>query len=239
MRNYAVVPEFDADAERDIVKEWVRPTHYDAYASMDIGFRDLTVVLLAYYDFKNAKLIIEDELVIKGSKFITDKFATELNEKEKRLWVNPLSGESKKPYLRFSDNNNLILLNDLTVNHQITFLPIPKDNADAALNHMRMLIKSRKIVINPRCKTLIFHLKNAIWNKQRTSYVRSVDNGHFDAVDSLKYLCRGYQPNKNPYPAYYQLDAPQDVFFSPNASNSPELHKQITALFQIKPRRKR
>lgn len=149
-----------------------------------------------------------------------------------------MTGEVKAPYLRVADNNNLILLNDLQVSHGINFVPIPKDNSDAALNHMRMLIKQRKIVINPRCKTLIFHLQNAIWNKTRTSYQRSQDNGHFDAVDSLKYLCRGYQPNKNPYPAHYQFGTTADVFFSPNQPENNKLHADIKSMFRVPRRRK-
>lgn len=234
----AIVPEFNETLEQEIVKEWTRPAFYDVYASMDIGFRDLTVVLLAYYDFRAGKLIIEDELVIPGSKFLTKSFAEELRVKEKALWTHPISGETKEPYLRVSDNNNLILLNDLSVNEKIHFTPIQKDNSDAALNHMRMMLKQRKIIINPRCKTLVFHLKNGIWNKQRSSYMRSQDAGHFDAIDSLKYLCRGLQPNKNPYPAHYQFESTKDLFFPTKPMDSKDLSAQIKTMFTI-PRRRR
>ena len=216
----AVIPEFNAELQGRIVKEWSRPAYYDAYASMDIGFRDLTVVLFAYYDFKHGKVIIEDELVINGKQLLTDKLAEQIAEKEAKLWVNPISLEPKTVYMRVADNNNLILLNDLQMKHNLLFLPIPKDNTDAALNNMRTMLKQERIIINPRCNTLIVHLKNAIWNKSRNSYMRSKDNGHYDAIDSLKYLCRGMHLNRNPYPANYQYGTNDDIFYDKNVNNS-------------------
>lgn len=230
----AVVPEFNAELKQEIIKVWARPPYYDAYASMDIGFKDLTVVLFAYYDFKNGKIIIEDELVTNGSKFITDNFAKDLIAKESSLWIHPVTREIKTPYLRVSDNNNLILLNDLQVQHKLNFLPIAKDNSDAALNNMRMMLKQKKIIINPKCKTLINHLENGIWNKARSSYTRSQDSGHFDAIDSLKYLCRGMQLNKNPYPASYQFESMGDnLFFSENPSDNNKVHTAVKEMFKL------
>lgn len=195
----AVVPEFTAELKEIIVRDWQRPSHFDWYSAMDIGTKDLTVVLFAYYDFQHSKIIIEDEVVLSGKKMLTDTLASLIKAKEAELF-NDLSGTLIPPHLRVSDNNNLILLNDLTVKHNITFLPTAKDNAEAALNAMRMRIKNQQVIINPKCKTLIYHLESAIWNKQRTSYARSVDAGHYDAVDALKYLVRNVNFNKNPFP---------------------------------------
>ena len=237
----AVVPEFNEDLQKKIIKEWPRPPYYDAYASMDIGFRDLTVTLLAYYDFRKGKLIIEDELIVKGDKFLTHIYAKDLREKESKLWINPRTREPKDPYLRVADNNNLILLNDLQTQHRLTFMAIAKDNSDAALNNMRMMLRQERIIINPRCVTLINHLKNAIWNKARNSYVRSADSGHFDAVDSLKYLCRGVQMNKNPYPENYAFSEcdPSDLFIDKGfIGENNKLHDSIKQLFAL-PRKKK
>lgn len=208
----AVVPEFTKSLQEKIVKEWPRPAYFDAYVSMDIGVRDMTVVLFAYYDFQNAKVIFEDELVFRGNKVLTDDLAYSIKEKEKLLWTNKYSGEVKKPALRVSDNNNLILLNDLQVKHDLGFLPTLKDNKDAALNNMRMLLRTEKVIINPKCKTLIMHLESAIWDKSRTKYARSVDKGHYDAVDAASYMLRNINMNKNPFPTNYNF-SPGDVLF--------------------------
>lgn len=234
----AIIPEFNLELEEEIVKEWARPPYYDAYTAMDIGFRDLTVVLYGYYDFKNAKIIIEDETVISGKKLLTDDLAKMIQDKEKKLWISPMTLESKSPVLRISDDNNLILLNDLQGKHNLTFLPVYKDSQDAMLNNLRMLIKKRQIIINPRCKTLIAHLRYGIWNKSRTSYMRSSDNGHFDAIDSLKYMARSINFQKNPYPADYTAFKTADRFMSPGVNSRSPLEDNFIKLFQ-KPRNSR
>lgn len=229
-----VVPEFTPELIEKIVKPWSRPPYYDAYAAMDIGVRDLTVVLFAYYDFKNAKLIIEDELVEKGKTLLADKFGQAIKEKEQSLWVQPLTNEFKSPYLRISDNNNLQFLNEISDKCGIVFLPTHKLEAEAALNSMRMMLKNEKIIINPRCKVLISHLKHAIWNKNRTSYVRSRVEGHYDAVDSLKYLCKNVNFGKNPYPASYQFGGGDDIFFSENSKSNDKFSQSLINMFKVK-----
>lgn len=238
--NDAVVPEFNKELEATLVREWNRPPYYDIYESMDIGSTDLTVVLFSYYDFLTSKVIIEDEVVLSGKKMLTDSLAEQIKAKETGLWTHPKTGSQKEPTLRIADNNNPILLNDLSAKHNILFLPTLKDNSDAALNNMRMLLKSGKIIINPRCKTLIYHLKSAIWNKSRTSYARSADQGHYDAVDALKYLCRNINFNKNPFPANYQLMGSQMPIFSMESENkaTTDFEKQlVSSLTRESPRK--
>lgn len=195
----AVFPEFKKELQDKVIKEVTDPHHYDFYVSMDIGFKDLTAVLFGYYDFANAKLVIKDELVLSGTKMLTDNLAYEIKQKEK-LFLNKFTGEQIKPFLRVADNNNPILLQDLVVKHDINFIPTAKDNFDAALNNCRMLLKSERIIIDPKCRVLISHLKGAIWNKQRTNFTRSPDKGHYDAAVSLIYLCRNINFNRNPFP---------------------------------------
>jgi PBSX family phage terminase large subunit len=211
----AVVPEFTELVQKECIKEWPRPPYYDAYTSADIGFKDLTVVLFAYYDFRNSAVVIEDEYVINGAKMTTKLLAEEIKNKESSLWVDPLTLETRTPTLRVSDNN-LILINDLQVLHQLTFLPTRKDDAEASLNTVRLMIAQRRVIINPKCRTLIYHLRNATWNKSRTSYERSPDSGHYDALDALKYLLRNISYHKNPYPSNYDLKLgnSENVFFN-------------------------
>lgn len=221
----AVVPEFNKELREQIIMEHERPLYYDAYIGMDIGVRDLTVVLFGYYDFVGAKLIIEDELVLKGTQMLTDTLADSIKEKERTLWANKFTGEPKAPFLRVSDNNNLILLNDLAAKHNLTFVATQKDNKEAALNNMRMLLRSKRIIIHPRCKTLIYHLESAIWNRARTEYLRSADAGHYDAVDALVYLCRNVNLTKNPYPANFDFIGRGSVYYrdeSPQKETSIE-----------------
>jgi len=180
---------------------------------MDIGSKDLTVVLFAYYDFKNGVLVVEDEIVMNGPSMTTDKLAAEIKAKEKKLWTNPVTLEVQPPLLRVADNN-LIMINDLRRLHDISFIPTKKDDKIAALNTLRMKIANREIYINPRCKTLVAHIRHATWNKARTAFTRSRDKGHYDALDSLTYMVRNINYNKNPYPPGYGIGHGSELFHS-------------------------
>lgn len=194
---YAVVPEFNEQAEKEMVKETSIPSYYDAYTSMDPGLVDNTGVLFAYLDFQNAQLVIEDEYLANGNEVTSENIAQVIRDKEKILWN--FEGETKPVYMRISDNEP-ILLNDLAQLHNLTFIPARKDDKEAAINDLRMKVASRKIVINPRCKNLIFQLKTALWNKRRTSFERTKEGGHYDLIDALIYMVRSVQWYKNPYP---------------------------------------
>lgn len=228
----AVVPEFDDVLKGLITKKWVRPPFYDGYVSMDLGLKDLTVVLFAYYDFRNDKIIIEDEFTLNGQKFNTDVLAMGIKQKETEVFSDIFTGETKLPYMRVSDNN-LIVIADLYQLHRLQFFPTRKDDSDAALNQMRMMLAAQKIIINPKCKTLISHLENATWNKARTTYDRSPDKGHYDAVDALKYLVRNIQTSKNPYPASYGRGPAGDIYKSKETQQYPQ-YEQFRKMLNLK-----
>ena len=224
-----VIPEFDDAAEIDIVMEWERPKFFDIYLSMDIGGKDFTVILLAYYDFLNDKVVIIDEVVQRerqNSKAIAAEIQAKLDEH---------FGE-KRPYLMWADNNNPILLNDLQIYHNLNFIPTRKDNKEAAINQVRLKVLNRNVVIHPRCKTLIYHVKNACWDKSSRSsgyrqFARSADAGHYDAVDALIYLIRNIVYSKNPYPSHYGVLSPADAHIRVTGD---EKYSSITKLFKVK-----
>lgn len=233
----AIVPEFTKEIQKKVVREWPRPPFYDCYTSLDHGVKDLTVALFAYYDFRNAKLIIEDEFVINGPEMTTKVIADGIKAKEARLWKNPFTGELQKPYLRVSDNN-LQLIADMSMEHGVHFVPTEKKHAEMALNSLRMLIADEKVIINPRCVTLIDHLENGLWNKARGSFERMVDKWkrehHCDAVDSVKYLVRNVNWAKNPYPPGFSITS-EDIFENPNnEENLTQFEQSIKKIFTVK-----
>lgn len=230
--NFAIIPEFNEELKPKVVKEWPRAVFYDSYISMDIGMKDLTVVLFAWWDFLNSKLIIEDEFVINGQRFNTNTLAAGIKKKESEIFTDMITGEQRNPYLRVSDNN-LIVIKDLWDLHGLRFLPTRKDDADAALNKVRIMFQNEEIIINPRCETLIMHLEAGVWNKQKTFYERSADMGHFDAIDSLKYLVRNLYTTKNPYPPNYLNKHTESMYMINKKSNHPQ-HNQYSKVFNIK-----
>lgn len=228
-KDSAVLPEFDKTLQEEIIKEWERPPFFDTYVSMDIGFKDLTFVVFAYFDFRHNKVIIEDEIVINGPKMTTEKLAAAIKAKEKELWTHPISGETMKIYRRVCDNEP-ILINDLKQDYSLPFEATRKDDADAALNNLRVYLSQRKIIINPRCKTLIKHLAGATWNKARDNYLRSPDMGHYDGVDAMKYLMRNIVWSHNPYPANYGYEG-DNWFFQQKQTKDSAYYAKIKKTF--------
>jgi len=227
---HAVIPEFTEKVQQAIVKAVPRPHHFDYYVAADIGFKDLTVVLFGYLDFRNAQLVIEDEIAI--NRMTTQDLAQKIKEKEARLLYSDIEGEVKEPTLRVSDTN-LIVINDLRKLHNLNFQPTEKDNKEAAINNLRILIDSHKIVINPKCVTLIKHLKNATWNKARNKFERTADGHHADAVDALIYMTRNIMWNKNPYPSDYNFDSRNSFAFG-RPTNHNEFDKHLQTIFKVK-----
>lgn len=232
---YMVIPEFTNELEKIIVKPWKRVAFADNYVAGDIGAKDMTVYLFGYYDFKEAKLIIEDELVFNGQvkSFTTDDLAKGIKQKEAEVFINPVTKEYEKPHLRVSDNNHFVI-NDLYSLHGLTFIPTAKDDAEAALNNMRIMLKDKRIIINPKCKTLIFHLKNATWKKGGKEFARSPDAGHYDAVDALKYMVRNINFTRNPYPANYDRDSSKSWFDTDKKKELTPVQAQIKSWFEPK-----
>ena len=224
---YAVIPEANDETLAKIVKIYTRPTYYDCYVSMDIGVKDLTGVLYAYYDFITGKIVIEDEATFRGKSFTTTNLAASIKKTEESLW------SLKRPFLRVSDNNNLILLNDLSIDYGITFIPTAKDNKHAWLNQIRILIADERLIINPKCKQLIFHLKNATWNKNKTDYERSLDGGHYDLIDALAYLIRNIAYTRNPYPKGYGMTY-GDSAFRLNDGGKSKFEEHLVSMFSLK-----
>jgi hypothetical protein len=214
--NMSVIPEFDDDLIKQIVKEWPTPPHYDCYEAMDLGGVDLTVCLFGYYDFRADKIIIQDELIMDFSEQNNTiaKLTENIQNKEKELWTSPMTLEVKKPYLRVSDIDYMVTGEILKYsNYQMNFQATKKDDNNSAINDLRQLLASKKIIIHPRCVNLIRHLKNVRWASKtnKLKFARSPDNGHYDAVDALKYFVRSVIFTRNPYPSHYDFKM-KDLF---------------------------
>ena len=234
----SVVPEFTDELKKTIIKEWPRPPFYDAYVAMDLGAIDLTAVLFGYYDFRANKIIIEDELEADFSKkdMNIGKLTDLIKAKEEALWTNLYTNEFQKPYLRVSDINLIVTQEIAVKSHgQVYFQTTKKDDKEAAINNMRSLLGSGNIIIHPRCTSLRRHLDNVKWSsaKNKQTFGRSPDNGHYDFVDALIYFTRAVIYSKNPYPANYDLG--KGAIFIPNVEfyQAQQRSKNMTALHQL------
>ena len=201
-----VFPEITADNIHELSENIPdKPGHYFPYVGMDLGFKDLTVVVFGYHDFKNDLIVIEKELVKTGKQLNLKTFGYEILEIEKSLWTDPLTNETKIPTKRVSDINYLVTEEIMkSSDYLVTFTNADKSgNKGIAVNTFRAAISAGRIKINAEgCPILLRHLKNVKWKKSsnKSEFDRSPDDGHYDAVDACLYLFRAIDPTRNPYP---------------------------------------
>ena len=236
----SVFPEFDDDLKLKIVKEWPLPPFFDSYVGMDLGGRDLTGVLFGYYDFRGDRVIIEDELLINFKKkdenleILTNKII----EKEALLWTSSITGEVRPPLKRVSDINYLVTQEIYKYSlGKITFSNAKKDDNEAAVNNLRVMIANKKVIIHPRCVNLIRHLEHCKWNNNLTKadFARSAENGHYDLVKALQYMVRSIDFGRNPYPEHYGLNLRAgDSFVRPGSGSTNKNIEVYKKIFNIK-----
>jgi hypothetical protein len=211
--------EFVVDENLAIIPEWKRTFEdvplkdeffqfYHKYTAMDIGVKnDKTAILFMYYDFLRAKLVVTDEWTINGPKMTTDIVAKEIMEREALNYSITKNGEvhPPKPHQvhRYGDNNNHLLLQDLTTIHKIPFAATTKDTLEAMVNKVRLWVKAGRVEVHPRCTQLIGCLRSGVFKENRKEFDRSLLYGHFDSLAALIYGVRNIQENINPIPADY------------------------------------
>lgn len=195
----AVLPEWQGlEAAGVLVQDVERAEFFDAYVAADLGYLDLTVVLFGWWDFRRTRLVIEDEVVLERT--TSTEIQKRAAAKEDALWG------GKEPLRRVADASAITVADMRSLEAQrskdeASLWTMPqKDEKEAAINALRVALTRGEVVVNPRCKVTISHCRHAIWNEARTSFERSGDHGHFDALDALLYMHRSVVRNRNPYP---------------------------------------
>jgi hypothetical protein len=221
-RDVVVVPEFTDEKQAEIVTEVEMPPYFSTYVSADPGFRDLTAALFGYYDFQKARLVILDELILNDKDMTSINFATRGKDLEAKHFsvTNEIGMERFVEPMRFMDNNELILINDLAVMHEYYFSATKKDEKQLQINKLRMWLHNNRVIIHPRCKHLIYHLKCAEWDKNGKKFrhlPNTPDNeirgGHADCLDALIYMVRNIDEHTNPYPEWWNSPDGENTMF--------------------------
>ena len=187
-----ILPEFHQNKDT-IVREMELPDHCVKIEAMDLGMVDQTAIVFGFYDFKRAKKVIWDSVFLKGPN--TTTIAENISKIEKK-WF----GNEKVKY-RYSDTE-LRTISDLSLLHGLIFSPTAKDNKLAQINAFRVALDNNQYEIHPRNKKLINQLEIGTWNKHKTSYERTDEDGHYDGIDSCVYFNRNIDGimNINPFP---------------------------------------
>lgn len=219
-----VVPQWNTEKMTVVPVKDQYYTFYHKYVALDIGVRDNTAAVFGYLDYRNGgTLVIEDEYTINGNKMTTEILAEAIKEREKNLWAactapNPRV-PSDKVYKRVGDTNNLLLLQDLSVLHDLPFVPTGKNRLYQMVNRLKLLIKEDRLRVHPRCKMVIGCLENAYWDDNHRGFAHSADYSHFDHLAALIYLVLNLDDHVNPIPVNY--GASRDTHIILNSDDSP------------------
>ncbi len=244
-----VIPEWGAEHEIIAAPRDEFFPFYHKYGGLDSGVTDKTAGILAYYDFKKAKLYVEDEFTLQDSEVRTDRIAELFKSKERALGYQTLHDRksqlyrglppNEKVYRRVADNNNLILVNDLNSLYDLDFFPTRKDELAAMVNLVREWIKDGRILVTRNCPELLGCLRNAIWDKKREKLAKSKVYGHFDALMALVYLVRNIDNHTNPVPAHFGKSWATHGGVPMNAGAPMTASDRIAAVFNVKTDRDR
>ncbi len=217
--------EFVTDSDLQVIPEWQDKyiqaierdqyyQYYHKYTALDLGVKDLTAGIFSYYDFKRAALVIEDEFEMNGPQMNSLLLVGEIKKREKDLWDNvDEKGKEKRdynnnpiPYRRVADNNWPIFIADLSTIHSLTFIATDKDNLEAMINEVRLLVQAGRLLIHPRCVKLIGCLRYGVWDTKKKTFARSNVYGHFDHLAALVYQVRNLHTSTNPIPATHGFE---------------------------------
>lgn len=200
----AVVPEF-TEYEAAIVRTYERPEHFHTFIVGDLGYVDLTVILFAFYDFERSTIVIEGELALRRP--TSDVVQREASAMAESLWG------GKRPLVRKLDGPPMTVADiarqersPLAVGATDTekWATVYNGELSQAVNALRVRVKRGGLVVHPRCKVTIAHLRNARWNAARTSFERiQGDDGqhHYDATAAAVYLAREVRSKEHVNPA--------------------------------------
>lgn len=196
-RSRLVIPEWSDMRDQCFVPEIVRPSHYRAFVSLDMGWKDHSGATFALYDFANRRIGVLNELFVHYTP--TEEFAELLVQKIEETFPR---GQGIKLRI-IADATSALGLADLNYalrKHRLRVQAAQKWDREAAINNLRSGIAMGRIQVQHNCVETDEQLKNVVWNKTRKDFERDKAHGHYDLVDSLIYLNRAINWDSNPYP---------------------------------------
>lgn len=197
-----VIPEFKEELH---MIEWKQPDWFFPLISMDLGYQDHSAILLGYIDFAVQKLIIVDE------EFVNNKNTKDLYDLFMAAEARTFNGTKREKELERFGDLTLAQRVDLEQLYGYHIESVEKYDKDEAIASLRRAFSLQKVVVHPRCRSLIYQLKNGIWNEKRTDFERGSKIGHLDSIMALVYMNRMARWNLNPGPEYSRVEALQQI----------------------------
>lgn len=163
-----------------IFTERKRPDWFFPRTTIDAGYGDANGILFWYFDYQDKKMVIEDEMFFRG-----------VNSQDLKDMV--LSRE-KSLFSSCALWRDLHRDGDISPQQQADLWDLFKfrvqkiDTYDkmAHIDGVNAAVASGQILINERCKELLYQLRNGAFVKDGSQkFVRTVKMGHCDMVSSL------------------------------------------------------
>lgn len=219
----AILPEWPEVEPKTVVQHRPDlPPFYHAVVAGDLGLNDDTGVVFGYWDFRRARLVVQAELLLNGVN--SEELTKACLKIERGLW-----GDGITP-MRWFDGQ-LYTLNDISSIHKYNVSPPRKDEVEAQVNSLRLMLQAGQIEIYDSCKQTIRQCATGIWDKSKTKFARS-GSCHQDLLASLIYMVRHIN-KENPYPANYQFN--RDTMHWRKPTLAPH-HEQLKKAFGGKSR---
>lgn len=195
-----VLPEWESSK---YVRQLVKPNTYRFFyhfVSFDPGYKDPSSVSFGTYYFGEAKLVIEDEIVIPGKDITIDKLAAKIQAKVVELWP----GSDRISY--WADPSNQTVLDEMGKKYKLYWNWTAKDKKRQYIEALRAFIGQGGLVLDPRCIIHKTMFENTIWKDDHSEFERSASGFHGDCIDSTLYLYRNLILT-NPIPLLNGFDA--------------------------------
>lgn len=212
-----------------------RPDFFDGMTVLDFGGNDPHAVHLGYWHFERAMLVVEEELLLRDGEN-TEELQRAIKEKETALWgvtkwegtlralqepefldsvpewlVQKMDAEApKQPYVRWCDND-IQLARDLHQLHGLSFVPTAKDNKELQVNNLRVMFRAGQVAISPKLVHTHRHLSGTVWKDAKRRDYRRKAGEHGDLLDTLIYMARNINRQRNPEPKDFFKPEPRRV----------------------------
>lgn len=172
---------------------YYRPEWFDPYAGLDLGWApDATGCVWGYLDYREDTLVIEDEWFMR--RMDTATLSNVMKTREKELY-----GGHLNIFQRWGDIEDRTVA-DLQLAHDVQVFKTDKENLKGACNNLNLMVAdlNHRLRIHPRCKQLKEQLRDAVWDREKKKFARSIKHGHYDLLAGLVYLGRNVSWDKVP-----------------------------------------
>jgi hypothetical protein len=237
-----VLPEFTEAC----VGEHPRPEFFLPCIVGDLGFVDMSVIAFGYYDFRADLYVIEDEVA--GQRMRSDDLDGQLRETEARLWPGVRVHRRRldsTPREREDLSREEWQSEGAAEGADVSWQSVSRDGGvakgrmRALANHARIACRQGRVLVHPRCRTIIAHAKHARWDSSRSSFDRVRDeNGqpvhHYDGAAGLLYFLRDCDAVTNPYPRIPVGAAAETHFIHPALNLDSKRAKLAKAMGRLR-----